>query len=74
VICDTKGHDSRCRTDFVLGIIPDTLFSALTSQEVLQTLLVALLVGFAIQALGPKGEPAIRAIAVLQRVVSRSSR
>jgi aerobic C4-dicarboxylate transport protein len=69
VICDTKGHDSRCRTDFVLGIIPDTLFSALTSQEVLQTLLVALLVGFAIQALGPKGEPAIRAIAVLQRVV-----
>src|SRR5919112_1834527 len=55
--------------EFVLGIIPDTLFSALTSQEVLQTLLVALLVGFAIQSLGSKGEPAIRAIGVLQRVV-----
>jgi aerobic C4-dicarboxylate transport protein len=67
-------EEAEGAVDFVLGIIPDTLFSALTSQEVLQTLLVALLVGFAIQALGPKGEPAIRAIAVLQRVVSRSSR
>jgi aerobic C4-dicarboxylate transport protein len=62
-------EEAEGAVDFVLGIIPDTLFSALTSQEVLQTLLVALLVGFAIQALGPKGEPAIRAIAVLQRVV-----
>jgi aerobic C4-dicarboxylate transport protein len=55
--------------DFVLGIIPTTLFSALTSGEVLQVLLVALLVGFAVQALGPRGEPVIAAITVLQRVV-----
>ena len=39
--------------DFLLGIIPTTLFSALTEGEVLQTLLVALLVGFALQAHGP---------------------
>ena len=32
--------------DFVLGIIPTTLVSAFTEGEVLQTLLVALLVGF----------------------------
>jgi aerobic C4-dicarboxylate transport protein len=55
--------------DFVLGIIPTTLFSSLTSGEVLQVLLVALLVGFAVQALGPRGEPVIAAIAVMQRVV-----
>jgi aerobic C4-dicarboxylate transport protein len=55
--------------DFVLGIIPTTLFSALTSGEVLQVLLVALLVGFAVQALGPRGEPVIAAITVMQRVV-----
>jgi aerobic C4-dicarboxylate transport protein len=55
--------------DFLLGIIPTTLFSALTSGEVLQVLLVALLVGFAVQALGPRGEPVIAAIAVMQRVV-----
>ncbi|BCJ42260.1 C4-dicarboxylate transporter DctA [Actinoplanes ianthinogenes] len=55
--------------DFVLGIIPDTLFSALTSTQVLQTLLVALLVGFAVQSLGDRGEPVIRAIGLLQRIV-----
>ncbi len=55
--------------DFVLGIIPDTLISALTSTQVLQTLLVALLVGFAVQSLGPSGEPVLRAVALAQRVV-----
>ncbi|WIM95296.1 cation:dicarboxylase symporter family transporter [Actinoplanes oblitus] len=55
--------------DFVLGIIPDTLFSALTSTQVLQTLLVALLVGFAVQSLGERGEPVIRAFGLLQRIV-----
>ena len=37
-------------TDFILGLIPTTLFSALTEGSVLQALLVALLVGFAIQS------------------------
>ncbi|GAB1693782.1 cation:dicarboxylate symporter family transporter [Krasilnikovia sp. M28-CT-15] len=57
--------------DFVLGMIPTTLFSALTGSQVLQTLLVSLLVGFAVQSLGPGGEPVVRAIAVLQRLVFR---
>ncbi|PWR08716.1 C4-dicarboxylate transporter DctA [Micromonospora acroterricola] len=55
--------------DFLLGIIPTTLFSALTEGDVLQALLVALLVGFAVQSLGRRGEPVIAAIGVLQRVV-----
>ena len=55
--------------DFLLGIIPTTLVSALTEGEVLQALLVALLVGFAIQSLGAKGVPMLRAIAVFQRLV-----
>jgi aerobic C4-dicarboxylate transport protein len=55
--------------DFALGIIPDTLLSALTSTQVLQTLLVALLVGFAVQSLGARGEPVILAIGLIQRVV-----
>ncbi|MEV4351609.1 cation:dicarboxylase symporter family transporter [Actinoplanes sp. NPDC049596] len=55
--------------DFVLGIIPTSLLSSLTQGEVLQTLLVALLVGFAVQALGPRGEPVLRAIEVIQRLV-----
>ncbi|XVU21560.1 cation:dicarboxylate symporter family transporter [Actinoplanes sp. CA-054009] len=55
--------------DFVLGIIPTSLLSALTDGEVLQTLLVALLVGFAVQALGTRGEPVLRAVEVIQRLV-----
>jgi aerobic C4-dicarboxylate transport protein len=57
--------------DFVLGIIPTSLLSALTEGEVLQTLLVALLVGFAVQAMGSRGEPVLRAVGVLQRLVFR---
>jgi aerobic C4-dicarboxylate transport protein len=56
-------------TDFLLGIIPRTLFSALTESQVLQTLLVALLVGFAVQSLGERGEPVLRGVSYLQRVV-----
>ena len=53
--------------DFLLGIIPTSLFSALTSGEVLQTLLVALLVGFALQAMGAAGKPVLRGVEHLQR-------
>ena len=58
-------------TDFILGIVPDSLFSALTSGEVLQTLLVALLVGFALQMMGRAGEPILVGIGHLQRLVFR---
>ncbi|MET8364376.1 cation:dicarboxylase symporter family transporter [Micromonospora sp. NPDC005194] len=63
------GDEAGGTAEFLLGIIPTTLFSALTEGEVLQTLLVALLVGFAVQAMGRRGEPVLGVIAVLQRVV-----
>jgi aerobic C4-dicarboxylate transport protein len=58
-------------TDFVLGLIPTSLLSALTSGSVLQALLVALLVGFAIQAMGRAGEPLLRGVGLLQKLVFR---
>ncbi len=58
-------------TDFVLGIIPTTLFSALTSGVVLQTLFVALLVGFVVQMLGHSGEAILRGVKHLERLVFR---
>ncbi len=58
-------------TDFILSIIPTTLFSAFTSGSVLQTLLVALLVGFALQLMGPPAVPVLRGIGHLQRLVFR---
>ncbi|MGH3917834.1 MAG: cation:dicarboxylate symporter family transporter [Pseudonocardiaceae bacterium] len=57
--------------DFLLGIVPTTLVSAFTEGQVLQTLLVALLAGFALQKLGPKGEPIRRGIEHVQRWVFR---
>ncbi|MFI9359706.1 cation:dicarboxylate symporter family transporter [Kitasatospora sp. NPDC053057] len=62
---------AQSTTDFLLGMIPDTLFSALTQGKVLQTLLVALLAGFALQAMGPVGAPVLRGIEHLQRLVFR---
>ena len=47
------------------------LLSSLTSGEVLQTLLVALLVGFALQAMGSAGRPVLRGIGHMQRLVFR---
>ncbi|WP_434596803.1 cation:dicarboxylate symporter family transporter [Streptomyces sp. A5-4] len=62
---------SESTVDFLLGIIPKTMISAFTEGEVLQTLLIALLVGFALQAMGSTGEPIIRGIGHIQRLVFR---
>ncbi|WP_414942285.1 cation:dicarboxylate symporter family transporter [Amycolatopsis sp. cmx-11-51] len=62
---------SEGTVEFLLGIIPETLVSAFTEGEVLQTLLVALLTGFALQKLGTKGEPIRRGIEHIQRLVFR---
>jgi aerobic C4-dicarboxylate transport protein len=55
--------------DFILGIIPTTLVSPLAGESVLQTLLVALLIGFAVQTMGTRGESVLRAVSVFQRLV-----
>jgi aerobic C4-dicarboxylate transport protein len=55
--------------NFILDIIPHSLLGGLTEGNVLQALFVALLVGFAVQALGSKGDPIINAVTVAQRLV-----
>ncbi|SCK54969.1 cation:dicarboxylase symporter family transporter [Streptomyces sp. WMMB 322] len=67
---EAKGA-SEGTADFLLGIIPTTMISAFTEGEVLQTLLIALFVGFALQAMGQAGEPIIRGIGHIQRLVFR---
>jgi aerobic C4-dicarboxylate transport protein len=64
-------EESGGTTDFILGLIPTTLVSALTEGSVLQALLVALLTGFAIQAMGRAGEPLLRGIGHFQKLVFR---
>jgi aerobic C4-dicarboxylate transport protein len=63
------GHGST--TDFLLGIIPDSLFSSLTSGDVLQTLLVALLIGFALQQMGSTAAPILTVVEYAQKLVFR---
>jgi aerobic C4-dicarboxylate transport protein len=57
--------------EFFQNIIPTSLLSSLTEGNVLQTLFVALLVGFAIQAMGATGEPILRGIGLIQKLVFR---
>jgi len=68
---DTSDLEPASTTDFLLGIIPETLFSSLTSGSILQTLFVALIVGFALQKMGSKGTPILGAIRQLQILVFR---
>lgn len=63
--------DALPPVDFVLSIIPTTFVSAFTGGQVLQTLLVALLAGFALQAMGPVGQPVLRGVEHIQRLVFR---
>ena len=57
--------------DFIAGIIPESLLSSLTAGSVLQTLFVAILVGFALQAMGKQGEGILKGIGAAQKLVFR---
>ncbi len=58
-------------TEFVLGIIPTSLLSSLTGTNILQTLMVALLTGFALQKMGKAGQPILKGIGHIQKLVFR---
>jgi aerobic C4-dicarboxylate transport protein len=57
--------------DFLLSVIPTTFVSAFTQGSVLQTLLIALLTGFALLKLGPAGKPVLRGLEHIQRLLFR---
>lgn len=64
-----KAHAAGGTMDFIASIIPTTMLSSLTSGSVLQTLFVALLVGFGVQAMGKQGEPILRGVGHVQKLV-----
>jgi aerobic C4-dicarboxylate transport protein len=63
--------EAESTADFLLGIIPTTLVSPLTEEFILQTLFVALLIGFAVQNLGNSGQAILRGIKHFERLVFR---
>jgi aerobic C4-dicarboxylate transport protein len=56
---------------FLLNIIPDTMFSAFTSGEILQVLLVSILFGIALALLGDRGERLLDSLRTITAVVFR---
>jgi aerobic C4-dicarboxylate transport protein len=48
--------------DFLLNIIPKTFFDAFAGGDLLQVLLIAILVAFAISGMGERGKPLLRAV------------
>jgi aerobic C4-dicarboxylate transport protein len=63
--------EAESTTEFLLGIIPTTLVSPLTGEFVLQTLFIALLIGFAVQGLGQSGQAILRGVKHFERLVFR---
>src|SRR4029079_13526717 len=66
----TKAHETTL-TGFLLNIIPDTMFSAFTSGEILQVLLVSILFGIALAMLGDRGDRLLDALRTITAVVFR---
>ena len=56
-----KAH-SLSTADFILNIIPNTFLGAFVSGELLQVLLIAVLVAFAIAFMGERGKPLLHVI------------
>jgi aerobic C4-dicarboxylate transport protein len=67
---EVEGEASTTQ-EFVLGIIPTTFFSAFTGGSILQVLFVALLVGFALQRMGERGQRMVEAVRSFQVLVFR---
>jgi aerobic C4-dicarboxylate transport protein len=65
------GSKAASTTEFLIGIIPTTLVSPLVGDMVLQTLFVALLIGFAVQGLGRSGQVILRGVKHFERLVFR---
>jgi len=62
-----KAH-ALSAVDFILNIIPSTLFDAFVSGDLLQVLFVAILVAFAISFMGERGQPLLHGIEYASQV------
>ena len=56
-------------TEFLMHIIPNTVVDAFAKGDILQVVLVALLFGFALSAVGPRGKPLVDLFDALSQTV-----
>ena len=66
----SQAHEQSI-TGFLLGIIPDTFFSAFTSGQILQVLFVSILTGIALAMLGERGERVLGTLKTLTAAMFR---
>lgn len=64
----TKAAHSGTTTDFLLHIIPDTVFGAFANGEILQVLFFAILFGIALTMMGERGKPLIKTLDTIGKV------
>lgn len=62
-------HPPSTVSGFLLEIIPKTLMSAFTGDNIVQVLFVSVLVGLALGRIGPQAEPILRALRVVEGLV-----
>ncbi|MCC4118878.1 cation:dicarboxylase symporter family transporter, partial [Aromatoleum toluclasticum] len=55
-------HQATSTVDFLMKIIPATFFDAFAKCDILQVLLIAILFGCAVAALGERGKPVTAAV------------
>jgi aerobic C4-dicarboxylate transport protein len=66
-----KAAEQQSVTDFLLNVIPTTIFGAFTTGDILQVLLFALLFGFALHAVGERARTVYDLIDRLSQVLFR---
>jgi aerobic C4-dicarboxylate transport protein len=65
----TEKAQAMSTVEFLTNIIPTTFVDAFAKGDILQVLLIALLFGFALSALGARGKPVLQAIESLSEVI-----
>jgi aerobic C4-dicarboxylate transport protein len=65
----TSASKTLHATDFILNIIPDTMFSAFSGGDILQILLVSILFGLALLRVGERGRPVLGVLAATSKVL-----
>jgi aerobic C4-dicarboxylate transport protein len=67
----TTRAETQTMTEFLMNIIPDTVVGAFASGQVLQVLFFSVLFGFALSAMGPRGDGVRHGIDSLAHVIFR---
>lgn len=67
----TTGAPALNTVDFLMNLIPKTFLGAFVSGDLLQVLVIAVLVAFALKGMGERGKPALHVIEIISDIFFR---